>query len=137
MKRCYSLKKNRDFQFVYRSGKSTGSRHASLIYSRRKVWRRRKGKAPQLVTAKNPPPVQIGLTVSRKVGNSVTRNRIKRRLREALRPLLPQIKPGYFLIFVARTSMANASFDEVCYTVRSLLARSGLLQEAPDQNKQP
>ena len=127
MKRCYSLKKNKDFQYVYRSGRSVGSRLAALIYTRRRVWRRRKGKLPPAPEQGQTPPVLIGLTVSRKVGNSVTRNRIKRRLREAIRPLIPQITPGYSLIFVARADMADASFDDVCRTVSTLLTKAGLL----------
>ena len=133
LKRCYSLKKNKDFQFVYRSGKSSGNKLASLVVARRKVWRRHKGKLPP-APAKGPTPhVLIGLTVSRKVGNSVTRNRIKRRLREAIRPLLPRIRPGYSLIFVARAAMADASYEDVCRTVYTLLNRAGLLEQTVEE----
>ncbi len=105
-----------------------------MIYTRRKVWRRHKGKLPPAPQQKPAPSVLIGLTVSRKVGNSVTRNRIKRRLREALRPLIPQITPGYSLIIIARTGMADASFDEIRRTVHTLLTRAGLLVQSGREN---
>ena len=66
MKRCFSLKRNKQFRQVYRKGKSVGSRQLVLIYARSRADK-----------------VHVGFSVSKKLGNSVSRNRIKRRLREA------------------------------------------------------
>ena len=54
---------------------------------------------------------RVGLTVSSKVGGAVTRNRIKRRLREALRLELAAL-PAVDLVLVARSSAAAASVDD-------------------------
>ena len=47
------------------------------------------------------PPVHVGFSVSKKLGNSVVRNRVKRRLRESFGPMIPCVKDGYNLIFIA------------------------------------
>jgi ribonuclease P protein component len=54
---------------------------------------------------------RVGLTVSSKVGGAVTRNRIKRRLREAVRLELGRL-PAVDLVIVARSSAATASVDD-------------------------
>lgn len=57
---------------------------------------------------------RFGFTVTKKVGNSVVRNRIRRRLREAVRladPALP--RPGHDYVVVARIEALSASFDEL------------------------
>lgn len=110
MKRCYSLKRNKEFRRVYRTGKSVGSHTLVLIFS-----------------ASRRGDKKIGLAVGKKVGNAVMRNRVKRRLREAVTPLLPDIKPGYRLIFIARQAIAQASYQEIESAVRRLLDKAGVL----------
>ena len=110
MKRCYSLKRNKEFRRVYRQGKSAGSRILVLIHLSTRA-----------------PEVKIGLAVSRKIGSAVVRNRVKRRLREAVTPLLPEITPGCRLIFIARAPITDAGFNEIGSTVRRLLSKAGLI----------
>ncbi|MFS8035911.1 ribonuclease P protein component [Xanthobacter sp. AM11] len=56
--------------------------------------------------------VRIGLTVTKKTGNAVVRNRIRRRLREAVRRVLPQDgRPGYDYVLVAREAALHMPFD--------------------------
>ena len=110
MKRCYSLKRNKEFRRVYRIGKSVGSHTLVLIFS-----------------ASRRADIKIGFAVGKKVGNAVVRNRVKRRLREAVTPLLPGIKPGYRLIFVARTAIAQASYADIVSAVRRLADKAGVL----------
>jgi ribonuclease P protein component len=57
--------------------------------------------------------VQLGLTVSRKVGNAVTRNRVRRRLREIGRTQREQLATGCDFVVVALPSAANATFVEL------------------------
>ncbi|MEN9785418.1 MAG: hypothetical protein RLZZ299_682 [Pseudomonadota bacterium] len=65
---------------------------------------------------------RIGYTVSRKVGNAVTRNRVKRWLREAVR-VVPQWPDGVDLVLVARAEAATAGFDGIRTELGDLLAR--------------
>lgn len=54
---------------------------------------------------------RVGFTTSRKVGNAVTRNRARRRLRELVRQHVPGLmQPGYDLVFIGRTAAASVPF---------------------------
>ena len=127
MKRCYSLKKNKEFSFTYRQGRACSGRLFTLIYVKSRPPLRRKH------TAQTPPkvpqaPVHIGLSVSKKIGNSVVRNRVKRRLRAAITPLIPQIRPGFNLIVVARPTLINEPFPNTEHAMRALLKKADLLR---------
>jgi ribonuclease P protein component len=77
----------------------------------------RRGKShPLLVVYMAPNEVgltRVGITVSRKVGNAVVRNRVRRRLREAMRLRLPTLAPGMDLVIVGRPASANATWAEL------------------------
>ena len=115
MERRYRLKKNRAFQYVYRRGHSVACRNLVMLL------------APSR-------ELKIGFSVSKKTGNAVTRNRIKRRLRECFRPYLGDVKTGLYVI-VARTSAAEAAFDDLKRDVRYLLKKqNALLKHDPEPN---
>lgn len=67
---------------------------------------------------------RFGLSVSRRVGNAVVRNRVKRLLREILRQT--RLKPGWDIIFIARSQAAGANFHDLEKSVGALLLRAGL-----------
>jgi len=56
---------------------------------------------------------RVGLTVSRKVGGSVLRNLVKRRLREVFRRNKPRLPIGYDLVWIARKGAGDASLEEL------------------------
>jgi ribonuclease P protein component len=103
MERRYRLQKNRAFQYVYRRGKSVACRDLVMLYA--------KGRG-----------LQVGFSVSKKVGVAVVRNRTKRRLRECVRPQLPQMRNGLY-VFVARPSIAERPFADVQKQVLQLLRK--------------
>ena len=109
MQQSYRLRKNRDFQRVYRRGKSVGSHLMAL------AWSRAPGGS-----------LKIGFSVSKKIGNAVTRNRVRRRMREAVRMRIPYLHHGYYLIFIARHAVAEADFHAIDASVDKLLRRAGL-----------
>ena len=107
MERRYRLQKNRAFQYVYRKGHSVACRDLVLLFAKSRELR-------------------VGFSVSKKTGNAVTRNRIKRRLRECFRPYLGDVKTGLYVI-VARSSAAEAAFDDLRKDVRYLLKKQNAL----------
>lgn len=66
---------------------------------------------------------RIGLTVPRAIGKAVTRNRIKRRMREALRFELPEFGPQWDVVVNPRRSALRATFAELQAEVRKLRDR--------------
>jgi len=68
---------------------------------------------------------RYGFSISRRVGNAVTRNRVKRLLREIL--LAAPIKMGWDVVFIARPATAAADYGILSRAVRDLLLRAGLL----------
>ena len=91
-----SLRKNRDFQIVFKTGKS----YANKILV---MYVKENG------TEKN----RLGISVSKKVGNSVVRHRVKRLIKESYRLREKVFNSGLDIVIIARNSAADASYQEV------------------------
>ncbi len=74
---------------------------------------------------------RYGFSVSRRLGGAVVRNRVKRVLREILRQV--PVKPGWDIIFIARSPAAKAGYAELNKSVTDLLLRSGLLMRKHEE----
>jgi ribonuclease P protein component len=70
---------------------------------------------------------RIAVSAGRSVGNAVQRNRSKRLIREAVRPLIPQIKPGWDVLLLARQRLAGATLWEIQPALREVFRRAHLL----------
>lgn len=76
---------------------------------------------------------RFGFAVGRALGKAVTRNRIKRRLREAARSL--PVAPGWDLVVNARLGAAEADYWRLRETLSGLMARAGLLEQGEASTK--
>ena len=76
---------------------------------------------------------RVGFSVSKKVGCAVTRNLTKRRLRECIRPKLPDLKNGLYVI-VAHPTAAERTFVQLQHTLELLIAKLALTKS--DQSPQ-
>jgi ribonuclease P protein component len=71
---------------------------------------------------------RYGFIVGKHLGKAVTRNRIRRRLREVVRALDPQLIPGFDVVLIARQPLAEQPFDVLMRTVNELFRRAELFQ---------
>lgn len=76
------------------------------------------------------PTTRFGLVTSRRVGNAVVRNRIRRRLREMIRLSQPRIIPGVWIVLVVRSAAARASGDSLRSEYFALGARAAIFTES-------
>lgn len=106
-----SLKKNYQFRYVYNRGRSIANR-LLVMYSIKNG------------TECN----RFGISVSKKVGNSVVRSRITRLLRESYRLSEENIQSGYDIVVIARGSAKGASYKEVESALLHLLRKQRLLK---------
>ena len=105
-----TLKKNHEFRRLYSKGKSAAA--PSMV-----CYCRKNGRADN----------RIGFTVSNKIGNAVTRNRIRRRLREIYRLHEGEVKRGYDIVVVARHRAPEADYHRLERELLKTLARLSLL----------
>lgn len=104
-----SISENRDYRRIYARGKSIVT--------------------PQLVIyiSKNRRSlIRVGITTGKKIGNAVQRNRSRRIIREAVRELLPKIKTGYDLVFVARGKTPYLKSTDIKAVLLRQLKSAGL-----------
>lgn len=78
---------------------------------------------------------RFGFSISKRIGNAVERNRIKRRLREAVRLRMDSIKPGWDIVFIARRPIRKADYHEMDVACARLLRRAHLLVETQTHNE--
>ena len=112
MQRQFRLRHSADFQRLRAEGKTW--RHPFFTLSA----------APNTL-----PTSRFGFIISRRVGNAVVRNRVRRLLREAVRHALPRLKAGFDIVFIVRNEIVNQPYSEVCQTLEQMFKRAKLWQE--------
>ncbi len=70
---------------------------------------------------------RFAMATGRVLGSAVVRNRIRRRIREVLRALEPNIQPGWDVLLIARPALIAADHETLVTTLRRQLARGGVL----------
>jgi ribonuclease P protein component len=95
MKYTESLKKNRDFQQVYKKGTSFANRYLVMYVMDNGMEKNR-----------------VGISVSKKVGNSVVRHRVKRLIKEAYRLQEEKFRRGMDVVIIARVSAKDISYEK-------------------------
>jgi ribonuclease P protein component len=97
MRKELRIKKNKEFQETFQKGQSFANRQF-VVYA---------------LAKKDQEYFRIGLSVSKKVGNAVTRNQIKRYIKQAILELTDQISKGYDYVIIARKPVAEMGFFDV------------------------
>ena len=72
---------------------------------------------------------RVGITVSKKLGHAVVRNRVRRRLREIYRLNEAKFQPGWDIVVVARTKAVHTDFEKLTQAYLQLAEKAGILQE--------
>lgn len=106
------LKKNKHFKFIYKHGETKTHKFLSLTFVKTKIS-----------------PFKVGFSVSKKVGKSVVRNKVKRRLRECFCLLQKNINTKHNYIFTAKEGISNLSFLELKQNMLDLLKKCNLYND--------
>jgi ribonuclease P protein component len=70
---------------------------------------------------------RFGFAIGRRLGGAVKRNRVRRRIREALRAMAPAFQPGWDILIIARPPIVEADHDALVGALKDVLARDGIL----------
>lgn len=118
LQKVYRLKKKNDIQLLFKKGKSIATPFL-VLYLLKRTDERAAGEYPR-----------IAFAVSKKIGNAVVRNRIKRLLREGVRHYVSKLDNSYDIIFVARPKIKGIPLRDIEKNIISLLFRAQLLKRS-------
>lgn len=110
MQHTYTLKTNNDFRRIYSKGKSFVNSGVVVYISKNRIGYNR-----------------VGLTVGKKIGNAVKRNRAKRVMREAFMQFENSLKNGYDIVLVARGRTVSLKSTEVTRLLNTLFVKAEML----------
>ena len=111
MKSIYRLKKNYQYNYVYKHASSVADKNFILLYC-----------------GSNNKQSKVGFSVSKKYGKAVRRNRIRRQLKAAVSTIMPYAVGGFNAVIIPRHHEAYR-FDDIVNSVRKLFEKAGLLQQ--------
>lgn len=113
MRKAYRVKSEQDFQRVFNTGNSVANRRF-VVYQLEKPGQKH---------------FRVGLSVGKKVGNAVTRNQVKRKLRAGLQELAPMIRPDLDFIVIARPSVNGLESPELHQNLRHVLKLANIINQ--------
>lgn len=113
MRRFPSIRKNQDFQSVYRTGKSYANRQLVMY-----------------VMKTEDPAQRIGISVSKKVGNSVVRHHLTRLIRECFRLNMDMLETGLDIVVVARAAAKESEYKTIERAFLHLCGLHNILKES-------
>ncbi|MBS2772309.1 MULTISPECIES: ribonuclease P protein component [Anoxybacillus] len=112
MKKKYRIKKNEEFQQVFQKGHSMANRQF-VIY---------------VLDRPEQPYFRIGLSVSKKIGKAVVRNRVKRYIRQTFLELRDQVATAKDYVIIARRPVSEMNYAEVKKSLMHVLKKAGVLE---------
>lgn len=112
MNKTGRLRKNYEFRYVYNAGK---------VYANNLIV--------MYIVSNKSSCNKTGFSVSKKVGNSVIRNKVRRRMKESYRLNSERIKKGYNIVFVSRVKASRSSYAEIEKAMLSLFKRAQLINQ--------
>lgn len=112
MEKKFRIRKSMEFKKVYNGGKNYWNRNLILYTRLNKLEESR-----------------IGITITKKIGNAVVRNKIRRRIKEIYRLNFYRIKGGYDLVFIPKKNVVDISYKELESAVIHILKISSMLKE--------
>jgi len=106
------LKKSGDYKRVYHYGKSAANREL-VVY---------------VLERSETPTLRFGISVSKKIGNAVVRNRVKRLIKEAIRLIMKQhkLKQHKDVVIIARMPAAKMDFSQIERSLKHIFKKTGL-----------
>jgi len=110
LKKKYRLTKRKQFNYIYRKGRSQHAELVTLVFSFCKMRN-----------------IKIGFSASKKVGNSVVRHRALRLMREAVKPYIEKMTPNHNYIFVAKEGIIARPLKEIRENIVKVLVKGQLL----------
>ena len=101
------LKKRKQFNYIHQNGNATSNDLMTLksVYTKSTCYK-------------------VGFSVSKKIGNAVIRNKIKRQMKEAFRKLNFEIPKTYYFIILAKKPIIDATFNDICICMDMLVRNS-------------
>ena len=117
MERKYRLRLNADFQRVRQKG-NPWSNHLMVLCA-----------LPNDLEHS-----RFGFAASKRIGKAVVRNRVRRRMREAVRLRRDLIAEGWDMVFIARSAIQYATYDEITRAVQDLIERANVCELSNNEN---
>lgn len=114
MQRIYRLTRNSSFGYIFKKGEKYRN-NLIMLYKL------------------NAGSIKVGISVSKKVGNSVVRSKVKRRIKEAFRLIIPELNGKYNFVVVAAEAAAQATYLELDTALKQMLTRAGVLKDNKDK----